>query len=341
MAAETKPINFTRPKNLYNAINGKDVEGMKPFEFVKKYIECDGDVNANIGKYVKYSSSVELTPLMYATYKCNKQIVELLVNAGAFIDAQIKFDDGIKIGMQSYYCKSKKKLERGLIYSRCNGFSAIHFACYQLYYGNKTNRADAISCAKILVDAGANTNLENDTYITTPLFVTINSLINENVDDCIEMCKVLINGGADVHFILHQECYDGYSTLNTKIKHFMCLHFLTRSILPYCHLALRCDFTRLSKKGEITYENLTKFSSFLINKGLNINFCISDDKSILMHFAENNYSISKLLIDAGANVNYSTKDNKTALHYAIENKQDKIVEYLINSGNPPENQNGV
>lgn len=145
-----------------------------------------------------------------------------------------------------------------------NGFTALMLAC------NKCNNELKLSCVKLLLNAGADTNLVNDNKYTA-LMLTCLNYDNESSLSCV---KLLIKSGANVNCV----SIDGQTALMFKCRkydnelHLKCIKLLIKSGAN-ANLQNNSNDTALiiyCRSRDVTLDRSLKVLMLLISKTLDV-----------------------------------------------------------------------
>lgn len=281
------------------------------------------------------------TPLMWAAASNQHEIVRILIENGADMDA------------------ISPELElRGVLHDDGHGdmpdggLTALHHAA----------RENALEAAEVLVSMGADPNIQ-DPQAITPLRV---AMINANLD----MARVLIEGGADVNDGSVVELFDiefsrpmiARSETNhvnsSSIEDIMML-MLSKGLdidstpaTPFPYPGTRRIGGR-GTSGQTALYNAAiaphlEYMALLLENGANPNSLNANGLYLPLSSAldviplrdvldsskplEELEAAAELLLQHGADVNTPASDGTTVLHHAAARGQDEVVEYLIARG---------
>ncbi|XP_057328463.1 putative ankyrin repeat protein RF_0381 [Microplitis mediator] len=195
--------------------------------------------------------------------------------------------------------------------TRCG--AALHLAVHQ----------KNIKLIKKLVDAGADINVTSLDNNFTPLHLAVDG-------NDIELVKFLINQGANVNV---KVACSQRTPLEIAVSQ-------SNDALIDLLLSNNAD-TNLSKNSNETalhlavkLENLTLIKT-LVEAGADLNAHSPAYKVTPLYLAidQNHYGIAEFLITQGADVNYifDIKGNCTLLHIAVRNKNENMIEFLLNN----------
>jgi len=245
------------------------------------------------------------TPLQYAAYVDNKDIIELLLQKGAKI---------ANLHIASYMGdleKAETFINESVDINALDGhgYSPLHYAV-------QNNQKEAI---ELLIAKGADVNVKG-WQGQTPLDIAVNRGDKD-------IAELLLNKGADANSadnrgntLLHRAALKGQEDLFELL------------------IDKGADINAKNNNGQTPLDiavNLgyKDIAELLLNKGANINSVDNRGNTLLHHAAQNDKrDVAELLIDKGADINAKNNKDKTPLHYAVKAGNVKIVELLISRG---------
>lgn len=187
---------------------------------------------------------------------------------------------------------------------------------------------------RILINKGANLNIQDQSNNATPLYIAVNS-------GDLEIVKLLLNAKADVNI---QNTTDHRSSLHEAVcknnieivKLLISANANVNTLDQYGNTALHMAIQRNNIEIE---PNDIEMVKLLIDAKADVNIQNNNGEALL-HEAIYNIEIMKLLIDAKADINiqvpasskgFYSKEyiGKTALHFAVKNKKVEIIKLLL------------
>ena len=192
---------------------------------------------------------------------------------------------------------------------------------------SKVMRND-ISAVKELIASGADINRQNKMYGHTPLIIACNY-------DYVEMAKLLIDKGADIHI----KGKDGSTALIAAASN-------SRELVELL-LSKGADVNARMTNGTGAFTQCTngilmgsvsiELAQILLSKGADVDEAptVGDIKGytpLIVAAKNNNEELVRFLIKNGANVNAKTVDGNTALSFAIQEGHNNIADILRSNG---------
>ena len=311
-------------KSLFEAVKKADIEQ------VKRVIAEGADIDDKWGdtSATEKEGIADDTPLYYAVDSNNMDMVKLLVEAGADVNAG-KWPPLCQAVTENNTAIAEYLIDHGAnvnAYPVDNGWGSLQ---------QTVHVSNSVEMAKLLIARGADINSE--------IYPVLNSAINQERKD---LCEFLIQCGADVnakdkwghtplyYAIRHDDSYfmniliargaevnikhpGGYS------PHYM--HSGGETLLQYAAIGGRTEAVKLLLEAgaDIDAEN---------DGGQTALHVILD----LAQFKYTYHRLSKetveLLLGRGADVNLKDKDGRAPLHLAVESAEGDIVELLLDKG---------
>jgi ankyrin repeat protein len=345
--------------DLINAYNGENTPLLaairaRQFAVAKFLLENKADPEAK-----QTGNNDHITPLIWATMEENKDIVDLLLERGANVDAT---DGNRKTALHHAAERGFKTIVETLLAHKATvdvrtkyGWTPLRFAADK---GFK-------SVAELLVAQGANVNARDDNGYS-PLHAAVYSgnkaivewlltakadinaaatdgttpLISAVKSGRLEIAKILLARGANV------EAQSGND-------HLRALHFAVLGNWPECvklvlenHADVNATCSGIENRGPSAWQNTsmtalmiaanTKFDDVarvLIDHNADVNLKGSSGRTALMIAIEqDDETLIKLLLDHHADPNFADTSAETSLLLAVEKNQLKSVEALISGG---------
>jgi ankyrin repeat protein len=245
------------------------------------------------------------TALMIACKKCNYDLIDILIDAGAdTIDcAEIMIEN--RTSNDPRYIEAFKKLITKGAFKDTLLIKAIDY-----------NRLDLVD---VLLKSNINVNATYPGSGRTVLMIAIERGYTELV------CK-LISVGADI------DAKDRHGTTPLMISINHNRHGIFKKLID-----LMADLDSQDTDGRTALifaaeYNLNEYALYLIKAGAKLNLVNEGLKNALMIAIENNsYETAMRLISSGIDLNVQDSQKRTALMHAIMNRSNDIVYKLINS----------
>jgi ankyrin repeat protein len=192
---------------------------------------------------------------------------------------------------------------------------------------NKVYAKDVEGIRK-LIDQGADLNVREEFYSMTPLLVACNS-------NYVEVARVLIEGGADIH----AKASNGGTALLFAAMH--------SKELTELLLARGADITARSDNGSGVFTNCTMgiisgrvdydLAELLLAKGAQVDEANTTEyyggyTPLFWAVDDNNQELVSFLIEHGAHVNTTAANGKTPLTLAREGGYEAVAEILRSHG---------
>ncbi|CAH1790766.1 unnamed protein product [Owenia fusiformis] len=176
-------------------------------------------------------------------------------------------------------------------------------------YGN-------VECVKLLLDAGADTNVKGESGYT-PLHAAA-------ISNFVQICEELLVKGSNVNIQnkhgytpLHLAAWDGHFEIVKLLLDNGALHD-TRTDDKNTQLALAA------------HGNHSNIIDLLLTQGCDVNNADKDNDTPLMYCTYNgDLESCKKLIEHGANINFRNVQNTTALWNAVQMNHPKVVQLLL------------
>jgi len=242
------------------------------------------------------------TPLQEASYSSSIEMVELLIDKGADVNA------GLWTALHGAVSEGRRDIVELLIQKgadvNAGPWTALHSAVNE---GRK-------DIAEVLLANGADLNAK-DKRGYTPLYYAI---CNEDLDTA----KLLIDRGADIQ----TKDLKGYTPLHWSAMK-------ESKEITQLLLAKGSDFNAKSNDGETPlFFAQRDVAELLIAKGADVSIKDNSGRTALHTAAENGQKdLAELLIARGADMNAKDKEGSTPLYIAVGHDY-KVAELLINKG---------
>ncbi|EAZ91674.1 ankyrin repeat domain-containing protein [Crocosphaera chwakensis] len=275
------------------------------------------------------------TPLLLAIKLRRKDIVELLIDAGADLHKSMIFAD-TPLGFAA--AKGNTEIVKLLLNAGTNPNKGI--------YGSPLHRAiigEHSNIVEIIIEAGADVNL-TDMYGMTPL---IHTAVNGNLN----LTKILVDAGANVNALENtgstallkvaycgqEEIFNYLFPLTSDIQQKQ----KAQKILP---LSLQ-EYPPRKTKRNTNFPLIEAISNFdlpkikkLMSQGTDVNqFDWDDELTPLMLAIEiERLDIIKILLDARVNLYDSTYFEDNPLTFAVAQNNLEIIELLLEAGADPD-----
>ncbi|HBL98995.1 TPA: hypothetical protein DDZ86_05130 [Candidatus Dependentiae bacterium] len=273
---------------LLNKENSKLLEEIDEDERTGLFLACEknfSDIAQTLieaGANVNTPNDIKATPLHWACYHNNLEIMKALINKGALIDAQTKifrrknfrvlhFPNTLIFGSSPTRTPQEKKLYDFNCSTQLEGITPLHWAC----------KADLFDIIKFLVLHGANQNLQNNCGDTA-----LSVLVQQKNSSL-----------KSVNFLIRHEPQINHQDLNNRTT----LHWA-------------CNTENPDTKQDGRLEKIQA----LIKAGAELNTLDDDQETPLTIACKNNNlntEIVKLLIQKGAVSTLKNYVQKTALDY--------------------------
>jgi len=314
-------------KSLFEAVKKADVEQAKLLIADGAYIDAKwGDISTKEEEEKAKTYEVSSTPLYYASDSNSMDLVRLLVEAGADVNAGtwpplaqavhrgntgiVKFliDHGANVNYPEDWGPSheavlsniemvKLLLAKGADIN-AGYMPALHAAIFK---GSERTVEDIV---EFLIQRGANVNAK-DTWGYTPLFWALNNMFPSTDDNnfYIDILNLLIANGADV-----STKYPGGNT----------------ALFPAARTGkMKAVRSLLEAGADINVKN---------DRGWNILHAMLDVRHLNYPGYRPSRDMLELLLSKGADVNLKDKDGRTPLHLAVELADEEIVRLLLDKG---------
>lgn len=262
------------------------------------------------GADVNFSDESGETALHYAAINERKEIIELLLQRGASVDAinnQNKFP---------YDLCTNEELKKKLKPQNSGKISAI--SNIKIFF-QAIDNADYDEITR-LIKKGIDVNILNSDGIT--------SLIAAVKNDDLEMMKFLTGNGADVN----KPDRTGRTALHLAIelKNLNLVKFLIENKADP-NLKDRDEYTALTKSLD---HYSPEIASYLLEQK-NIDFQSATSLGhtpLLLSMLRNNKSITTILLKKGADINVMDAEGMTPLHFAAIYNDTELISYFLKKG---------
>ena len=287
------------------------------------------------------------TPLQIAIQQSSFKTVKVLIEHGLKTDKTKKWDDGLmleacranRLDVVKYLISKNIDVDSKNYINR----TALHFACIGENYNKKKISPELI---KILVDAGANINAQDEKGNTPLLYAIKNNASIENINYLIDKAANVKLANEINETVLHNDylykknnfpllkkVVDKGIDVKTKTKNSetALLYAIDNNNLEAIKYLLEKGAEKLQNK-HIEHAIKTKnieLVKLLTSKGDNINF-----KQLNTNIAveSGTYEILEFLLSKGADANYGG-EWKNPLHYAAKIKNStKTIDLLLQKG---------
>lgn len=285
----------------------------------------------------------------------NESLIKLLIEKGANVNA-------VDLNNIIAYGGNNKELVRWLLKNGANANQKGYLSQTPLYHAIRKNDLELV---KILVKAGANLNhdlTKDENYLT---IATQNQQLNKELIQFLINHKVHLNGlkkslapifkSADkdkIQLLIHSgldiskvkitdvssvDFAEYLLTLGANIKNINLESIVKSGNVDMMHFLLNKGINLEARNAiYLAVKNQqTPILNFLLKEKYTPNLMFKDGKwqySPLMKAIQNNDLLSvTLLIEAGANINAMNNKGETVLGLAILNKNDKILNYLLDN----------
>jgi len=325
-------IIYTLTDSAEPPLSLQEAASIGNFDLVKSLIEKGTYVDSIDDAYFK-------TALHRAAISGHKEIAELLINAGARIDAKAGSDTPLH-----YAVEYGHKDIAELLIANCADLNAARdypAGDTPLHTAVRVGNKDII---ELLVAKGADLNVKNNDGLT-PLGLAVNK-------GYVDTAEILINKGADINSVdnrgntlLHRVAQNGQQDIaELLIEKGADINIKNKSGETPLYIAImqgRMPIVRtlMAKGAEVSsifvaaaIGDLAKVKAFL-EEGTDVNAKGTRGQTAL-HIAacEGHKQIVELLLENGADVNAGASLNRTAAEMAMDNNHSDIVELLISKG---------
>ena len=329
-----------------------DADGDTCLHYAVRTFRCTEVLQAIIshGLDVNATNKGNVTALMIACEKGNKDAMNVLLNAGADPDiADIDGDACLQYAARSCKCTAVLQaiISHGADVNATNkeNVTALMIAC-------ETGSNDAIN---VLLNAGADPNIADAEGDTCLHYAARN-------DQCTEVLQVIISHGIDVNTTNKKNvaalviaCHKGNTheiqvLLNAGADPNIadadgdtCLHYAAQNI--QCTEILQAIISHGADVNATNKENVRALMiacqkgnkntiNELLNAGADPNIADIDGDTCLHYGAQNDQctEVLQAIISHGSDVNAVNKDNVTALMIACEKKNTDAINVLLNAG---------
>ncbi|MEA1928089.1 MAG: ankyrin repeat domain-containing protein [Candidatus Auribacterota bacterium] len=266
-----------------------------------------------------------LTPLMVATAKSNRETVQVLITAGAEIDAQDEVFGWTPLMFGVEACNPESVeilLAHGARIDIRNtaGETALRCGVNHYPYTDQT-KVCLKAILDILIGNGANVNDKNGVGRSV-----LSRAASRSVGST-EICRILIEAGANVN--LRDD--SGNTILNESLLSMEYNPDTVKLLIDH-----GADVNAKDKRSGYTplmlcaIDGLVESASYLIAHGADVNEQSYCAKTALMIAVEkDNLHMVKLLLDSEANPNIKMENGPGALYFA---KNDQIRDLLVEAG---------
>ena len=189
---------------------------------------------------------------------------------------------------------------------------------------------------KRLIERGADVNMVNPQYHTTPLIMATRGVGN----DAYKISMFLIEQGADINAADRK----GYTPLS-NVAHMVYSQeseeeeYIRSGMELFVYLVENCDTLEVKLHAGHTnilecttsFDNLPAVKYLIENHYFEIND-FSENGMTILHFAvkKNSINVCKYLLEQGANQNILDAEGKTAYDYALENGSEDMIALFNN-----------
>ncbi|XP_069670189.1 uncharacterized protein [Periplaneta americana] len=270
------------------------------------------------GADVNIYDSWKLTPLYYTITGCHVNVVQFLIENDADVNAcNNNGDSPISAAVeQGNLYVVKLLMDKGVDVNACNknGESPIRVAAER----------DNLVVVKLLLDKGADVNACNKNG-ESPILAAVK---RDNVD----VVKLVLDKGADVN------------ACNKNGESPILAAAAKRDNVDVVQLLLDkgADVNACNKNGESPILAAAKLDNvdvvkLLLDKGADVNACNKNGESPILAAAaaavkRDNVDVVKLLLDKGADVNACNKNGESPLRAAVERDNLVVVKLLMDKG---------
>lgn len=308
----------------------------KGYMELTKYFLEDLKLDINQKEYSKhYKSDTGWTPLLWAAYNNNEQLIDYLLTKGA--DPNIADINGY-IALHLAIVENNIQLIEKLIKKNANintcvpTYNENYGGFYPIHFASIVDSADKI--IKILINNGADINKQ---IIDTAFYGGFTPIHLSILDKNINSFNSLIKYGANINIknsdgsspLLYAIDYEAVDFANILIQNNADVNIADNKSMTPLILASKNNFE-------------LDFYKKLINNKANLNATIADTAAdwndpgfSALHFACSDYDkieLAKLLVKSGADINIKDVHSYTPLHIACANNNYNLIKFLIENG---------
>lgn len=290
-------IPFSLYSDIFELAISNDLEG------VKKYIDEGGEIDA-INEY-------GVTPLMLAAGNENREVVELLLEAGA--DKNIEDNKGY-LAIEYAFMSNNVDIGKLLFNEKWDNSLLGHLLGYAMYQYS----TDVFSYM-LSVYSG-----DIDEVFMTPRFSFLMYSVAYNL---IEKAKILLEYDVDINLTNENEDTALHIAVNNSRTEF--IHLL---------LDNGADPNTKDKYGTPVFLTVCLGHKIdlvkkMINKGVDINCKDYDGNTPLIYAVyRDSYGVVKTLLDNNADPNIKNDNNETALYAAYVTNNQEMIKVLLDAG---------
>lgn len=279
-------------------------------------MKVDPDVPDNNG-------AIPETPIFIAIERNSKEMVQILIQSGANIEARCYGDDTPLICAAAHGCDEILSI---LIEAGADLEAVDNRGNTALI---KAIRSHQIGCTYIFIKAGANLEARSNIGFTPLMhaveYINENSPETENIIN--EIISYLISAGANIH----AKC--------RGVTAFMIAAMRGNQDACYLLLEAGANINERDDQGETAliliadYKKNHKMIKCLIKLGLNVNEQDNEGMTALMYASfYNRYDNARVLLLNHADTEIRDKNGRTAIMHAITNKATKTFDLLLLAG---------
>lgn len=326
--ADVNKKNRDKQNPLKAAIDNPILSAQFSNQIAKLLIESGADVNGEKESF--YTS----TPLFSASIKSDLELVRLLLNAGANVNAADNMGNSVLSALMSFEWAPEEsdsiyKITELLLAANAE-INSVDVEGNSVLTKAALNPSLPLKMMQLLLDRGADVNSINSTGDSAlSLLIENYRLWHETKDLTRRKIKLLIKEGANIHL---KNTKTGCTPLQLSI----------RSDIPEISKLLilggaeinsnsECEIVSLSEAA--FYDSAETVKLLLDHGSQEINTQKQNGTPLINAVQNGNFSLVKMLITQGANIDAQhTVEGCTALYYAARHGSFATTKYLLDQG---------